>query len=170
MQSRRETKMVVWLASIRLRSYGIIDCACPVLCDVWGVTKSYFIYITPKSRARCLMHIIITLDFLRLTCTLSSYKIREHSRRLSRFLALMLRRGIVFVLIFVHYQNINLRRQFIDNFRYSIVWGWLCWHAYYYVSVKSKLQHTPAGHVDTLTITCRFKQLWSLRYFPFRLI
>ena len=34
MQSRRETKMVVWLACIRSRPYGIIDCACPVLCDV----------------------------------------------------------------------------------------------------------------------------------------
>ena len=30
-------------------------------------------------------------------------------------IALVLRRGIVFLLIFVHYQNINLRRQYIDN-------------------------------------------------------
>ena len=34
------------------------------------------------------------------------FKIREHSRELSRFpLQLVLRRGIVFLLIFVHYQN-----------------------------------------------------------------
>ena len=32
------------------------------------------------------------------------------------FSALVLRRGIVFLLIFAHYQNINVRRQFIDNF------------------------------------------------------
>ena len=45
-----------FVASIRFksRSYVIIDCACPVLCDLWGVTKSHFIYITPKSRTRCL--------------------------------------------------------------------------------------------------------------------
>ena len=43
------------------------------------------------------------------------FKIREHSRELSRFpLQLVQRRGIVFLLIFVHYQNINLRRQFIQ--------------------------------------------------------
>ena len=34
------------------------------------------------------------------------FKIREHSRELSRFpLQLVLRRGIIFLLIFVHYQN-----------------------------------------------------------------
>ena len=40
------------------------------------------------------------------------FKIREHSRELSRFpQQLVLSRGIVFPLIFVHYQNINLRQQ-----------------------------------------------------------
>ena len=147
MQSRRETKMVVWLASIRLRSYGIIDCACPVLCDVWGVTKSYFIYITPKLRTRCLMHIIITLDFLRLA--LSSYKIREHSRGLSRFLALVPRRGIVLLLIrslSKHKFKAAIHRQLLDILLFE------------------------DDSADTLTITSRFKQLWSLRYFSFRLI
>ena len=71
--------------------------------------------------------------------TNSPYKIREHSRGLSRFLALVLRCGIVFLLIFVHYQNKKFKaainRQLLDIVLFE------------------------DEDVDTLTITYTFKQL-----------
>ena len=61
--------------------------------------------ISPVYLLSPLTHIVVTLDFLRLALSSYNCKIREHSRGLSRFLVLVLRRGIVFHLIFVHYQN-----------------------------------------------------------------
>ena len=66
--------------------------------------------ISPVHLLSPLTHILITLDFLRLA--LSPHKIRGHSRGLSRFLALVLSRGIVFLLIFVHYHyHYHTRKQ-----------------------------------------------------------
>ena len=61
------------------------------------------------------MHIIITLNFLRLA--LSSYKIRKHIRGLSRFFALVPRRGNVFLNIrslSKHKFKAALHRQLLD--------------------------------------------------------
>ena len=93
------------------RRKGIDDFLC-VNANAW---RNIYV-ISPVYLLSPLTHIIITLDFLRLALLSYNCKIREHNRGLSRFLVLVLRRGIVFLLIFVHYQNTNLRRQFIDNF------------------------------------------------------
>ena len=90
--------------------------------------------ISPVYLLSPLTHIIVTLDFLRLA--LSPYKIREHSRGSSRFLALVLMRRIVFLLTFVQNKfKAAIHRQLLDILLFE------------------------DDYVDTLTITSRFKQL-----------
>ena len=83
------------------RRKGIDDFLC-VNANAW---RNIYV-ISPVYLLSPLTHIIITLDFLRLALLSYNCKIREHNRGLSRFLVLVLRRGIVFLLIFVDYQNI----------------------------------------------------------------
>ena len=65
------------------------------LCVNTNACRNIYV-ISPVYLLSPLTHIIITLDFLRLALSSYNCKIREHSRGLSRFLVLALRRGIVF--------------------------------------------------------------------------
>ena len=113
-------------------SFLYIKSTCIIIHDIFLITKHPV--ISPVYLLSPLTHIIITRDFLRLA--LSPYKIREHSRGLSRFLALVLRRRIVFLLTFVQNKfKAAIHRQLLDILLFE------------------------DDYVDTLTITSRFKQL-----------
>ena len=118
-QSNLNTIFILQKRALRLTNFAPFKSHAVPLFDFYNVLPLSFLYIksiciimhdvlitkhpviSPVYLLSPLTHIIITLDVLRLA--LSPHKIRGHSRGLSRFLALVLRRGIVFLLIFVHY-------------------------------------------------------------------